>query len=96
MKEIKVFLASSEEMKDDRLLFGDFIRKLNELFNKREKKIVLLEWEDLDASYNGVRKQNEYNEQILNKQKKCAFRGFYFAFHLFEARFLWCFIVLSH
>lgn len=38
MKEIKVFLASSEEMKDDRLLFGDFIRKLNELFNKREKK----------------------------------------------------------
>ena len=64
MKEIKVFLASSEEMKDDRLLFGDFIRKLNELFNKREKKIVLLEWEDLDASYNGVRKQNEYNEHV--------------------------------
>jgi hypothetical protein len=36
-------------------------------------------------------RSGKYNEQILNKQKKCAFREFYFAFHLFEARF---FVVL--
>jgi tetratricopeptide (TPR) repeat protein len=64
MKTIKVFLASSEELEDDRIKFGNLIRKLNEIYEKRGIQIKLFEWEDYDAAYNGVSKQAEYNEQI--------------------------------
>lgn len=64
MKTIKVFLASSEELEDDRVRFGNLIRKLNEIYLKRGIEIKLFEWEDYDAAYNGVSKQEEYNEQI--------------------------------
>ena len=64
MKEIKVFLASSEELKYDRLAFSDLIRKLDNIYEKRGIRIRLFEWEDLDAAYNDKRKQDEYNEYI--------------------------------
>ena len=35
MKTIKVFLASSEELKDEREKFGNFIRRLDDLYLKR-------------------------------------------------------------
>jgi tetratricopeptide (TPR) repeat protein len=66
MKTIKVFLAYSDELKDDRIRFGNLIRKLNEIYEKRGIQIKLFEWEDYDASYNGVSKQSEYNEQICD------------------------------
>jgi tetratricopeptide (TPR) repeat protein len=66
MKTIKVFLASSDELKDDRIRFGNLIRKLNEIYEKRGIQIKLFEWEDYDAAYNGVSKQSEYNEQICD------------------------------
>ena len=64
MKEIKVFLASSEEMEYDRLAFSDLIRKLDNIYEKRGVRIKLYQWEDFDASYNDRRKQDEYNEYI--------------------------------
>jgi tetratricopeptide (TPR) repeat protein len=64
MKEIKVFLASSEELEQDREAFGNFIRRLDNLYEKRGIRIKLFEWEDLDSAYNNKEKQDEYNEYV--------------------------------
>ena len=64
MSTIKIFLASSEELIDDRNAFGNLVRRLDKLYEKRGIRIELFEWEDYDAAYNNRRKQNEYNNQI--------------------------------
>lgn len=64
MKEIKVFLASSEEMKYDRLCFSDLIRRLDYIYEKRGIRIKLFQWEDFDSAYDDRRKQDEYNEYV--------------------------------
>lgn len=63
-RTIKIFLASSDELKMDRYEFGDLIRKLNDIYSKRGVEIKLIKWEDLDASYQGRRTQDTYNEII--------------------------------
>ena len=68
MKTIKVFLASSEELKDEREKFGNFIRRLDDIYLKRGIHVQLLVWEDMDPCYNNVRKQNEYNARIRESQ----------------------------
>ena len=63
-KTFKIFLASSNELSDDREKFGNFVRRINQkIFNKQGLNIVLFEWEDEDAAYRGRRKQDEYNEK---------------------------------
>lgn len=64
MKTIKIFFASSEELEDDRNAFGNLIRRLSKVYEKRGIKLELFEWEDYDAAYNNCRKQDEYNEQV--------------------------------
>ena len=64
MKHIKVFLASSEELTDDRNAFGNLVRRLDKIYEVRGVRIELFEWEDYDAAYNRRRKQDEYNDQI--------------------------------
>ena len=64
MKTIKIFLASSEELTDDRYAFGNLVRRLDKIYEKRGIRIELFEWEDYDAAYNNRRKQDEYNDQI--------------------------------
>ena len=64
MKTIKIFLASSDELKLDRVAFGNLVRRLDDIYEKRGMRIKLVEWEDTDAAYNGLRKQDEYNEEI--------------------------------
>lgn len=64
MKIIKIFLASSEELENDRMAFGNLVRRLDKIYERRGIRVELFEWEDYDASYNGLRKQDEYNEQI--------------------------------
>ena len=64
MKAIKIFLASSDELKDDRMAFGNLVHRLNKIYEKRGVHIELFEWEDFDAAFNGVRKQDEYNAYI--------------------------------
>ena len=61
---IKVFLASSEELKADRNTFGNLIRRLDDIYEKRGIRIKLFEWEDCDAAYNNSRKQDEYNDEV--------------------------------
>ncbi len=64
MKTIKIFLASSEELKDDRNAFGNLVRRLDKIYEKRGIRIDLFKWEDYDAAYNDRRKQAEYNDQV--------------------------------
>lgn len=64
MKTIKVFLASSEELENDRMAFGNLVRKLDKVYERRGIRVELFEWEDYDAAYNGQRKQDEYNDHI--------------------------------
>ena len=64
-KIIKIFLASSNELEDDREKFGNFIRRIDKkIFAKQGIHIDLTEWEDEDSAYRGDRKQNEYNELV--------------------------------
>ena len=64
MRTIKIFLASSEELENDRNAFGNLVRKLDKIYEKRGIRIELFEWEDYDAAYNDRRKQHEYNDQV--------------------------------
>lgn len=61
---IKIFLAASEELDYDRNVFGNLIRRLDDLYEKRGIRIKLFEWEDYDSAYNDQRKQDEYNNKV--------------------------------
>lgn len=64
MKTIKIFLASSEELTDDRNAFGNLVRRLDRIYEQRGIRIELFEWEDYDAAWSERGKQNEYDDQI--------------------------------
>ena len=64
MKTIRIFLASSEELENDRNAFGNLIRRLDDIYEKRGIRIKLFKWEDYDAAYNDRRKQDEYNGYV--------------------------------
>ena len=61
---IKIFLASSNELEHDRDIFGNLVRRLDNLYEKRGSRIYLFEWEDCDAAYKNRRKQDEYNDEV--------------------------------
>ena len=64
-KTIKIFLASSEELKEDREKFGNFVRRIDKkIFMKQGIHLDLTEWEDEDSAYRGGRKQDEYNKLV--------------------------------
>ena len=62
MKTIKIFLASSEELKNDRVSFGNFIRELDKRYQQRGIRIDLYTWEGADGAYNGRRKQDDWEQ----------------------------------
>lgn len=64
MKEIKVFLASSEELANERKEIADLVLNLNEIYSEKGITIKLIKWEYLGKTYNGVRKQEEYNQAV--------------------------------
>ena len=66
-KTIKIFLASSEELKEDRVWFGDFVQGIDKIYQERGKRVDLCKWEFFDAANNDRRKQDEYNESNLVK-----------------------------
>lgn len=68
MKTIKIFLASSDELQEERIALGNLVRKLDKIYEKRGIRVDLFAWEDYDAAYNGVRKQGEYNAQIESSE----------------------------
>lgn len=63
-KTIKIFIASSDELVNDRNAFGNLVRRLDKIYELKGIRIELFEWEDYDAAYNDRRKQDEYNDQV--------------------------------
>ena len=64
MKKIKIFLASSEELKEERIVMEALFNRLNKLFKGRGLELDLEIWEYLDASMTDKRKQDEYNDVL--------------------------------
>ena len=69
-RTISVFLASSDELKNDRNSFGDLIRSLDNIYEPRGIRIKLQKWEDFFAYCTGTRTQDQYN-QVLSGSDMC-------------------------
>ena len=64
MKTIKIFLASSEELADERKELADLVGHLNHVLNRRDTNVQLVKWEYLDSSMGPDKKQEEYNREL--------------------------------
>ena len=71
MKTIKVFIASSEELKIERLEFTDMIQQLNRILKLYDIQIEPEKWEYLDSSMGLKHKQEEYND-VLKTCEMCV------------------------
>ena len=63
---IKIFLASSSELEDDRIQFEIFINRKNKYYSKEGKFLHLVLWEDFFECMSPTRLQDEYNKAITN------------------------------
>ncbi|MEI7694775.1 MAG: hypothetical protein WCI64_03875 [Chlorobium sp.] len=64
MKTIKIFLASSNELKRDREQFEIEINRKNKSWHKKGIFLHLEIWEDLSSRMSSTRSQDEYNKKI--------------------------------
>lgn len=64
MKTIKIFLASSEELKPEREMMASLANSLNTIFEKQDIQVIVVEWENLNDSMGVLHKQEEYNEKL--------------------------------
>jgi len=64
MITIKIFLASSEELKPERLAIAELVTKLNYIWAQYDIFIRLVKWEYLDSSMAAKHKQEEYNDYL--------------------------------
>ncbi len=64
MSVIKIFLASSSELKADRIAFEIFINRKNKELNKHGVFLELVIWEDFIDTVSKTRLQDEYNKAI--------------------------------
>ena len=63
---IKIFLASSSELEDDREKFEIFINRENKKYIKKNIFLELVLWEDFIDAISSTRLQNEYNVAVEN------------------------------
>ena len=64
MKTITVFLASSNELNNDRNSFQALIAKLDDIYEPRGIRIKCRRWEDFPAYCTGERTQDVYNKTV--------------------------------
>ena len=64
MTTIKTFLASSEELKPERLVIAELVTKLNYVWAEYDVSIRLVKWEYLDSSMGAQHKQEDYNDHL--------------------------------
>lgn len=64
MRIIKIFLASSEELKPERMVIAELITKLNYLWAEYDISLRLVKWEYLDSSMGTQHKQDDYNDYL--------------------------------
>lgn len=62
--DIKVFLASSEELNFERVCIGDFFNDINSVLADAAVRVRLLKWEHFDPLFTKKRKQSEYDDQV--------------------------------
>ena len=60
MEQINIFIASSSELKRERMELVDLIQDLNREFKKRDIKLKPVLWEYMDSSMRAERKEDEY------------------------------------
>ena len=77
MADIRIFIASSFDTEHERAVVGDAVRRLNDLYEPQGWRIRLHCWEDYEPTYRGLRKQSEYNEDLIKKSDLfiALFRG---------------------
>ena len=69
-RTITIFLASSEELKNDRNSFSDLIRSLDDIYEERGIRIKLRRWENFFAYCTDERTQDDYN-RVLGGSDMC-------------------------
>lgn len=94
MRTIRIFLASSSELKADREAFEIEINRKNKLLAEKEIFLHLDIWEDLSTMMSPTRSQDEYNKAIeaagmfvllaWNKVGKYTEEEFDFAYDVFK------------
>jgi hypothetical protein len=65
VKRIPIFLASSEELKEDREKFEIFINRENKEYTKKGIFLELVLWEDFIDKMSQTRLQDEYNKAAI-------------------------------
>lgn len=65
MTTIKIFIASSYELSEQRILIGDYIRRLSYDYSPRGIRLCMSCWEDFYPEYTGKAKQQEYDERLI-------------------------------
>ncbi len=68
MRTIKIFLASSSELKEDRDQFDIFINEENKRLIHKEVFLEVVQWEYFQDSLSLTSKQDDYNKAIQNSQ----------------------------
>ena len=63
-REIKIFLASSSELREDRDGFEQYFRQQNDAFRKRGVYLEIIRWENFFNAMSETRLQDEYNRAI--------------------------------
>lgn len=64
MKTFKIFVASSNELEKERQELAKLANSLNNVLEPLNTHVIMVEWEDLDASMGVVHKQEEYNTKL--------------------------------
>lgn len=65
MTTLNIFIASSYELSEQRVLIGDYIRRLSYDYSPRGVRLRLSCWEDFYPEYTGISKQQEYDESLI-------------------------------
>ncbi|MFC1637339.1 COR domain-containing protein, partial [Planctomycetota bacterium] len=63
-KEIRIFLASSKELREDRDAFDLYIRQQNDQYRKQGLYLEIVRWENFLGSMSETRRQDEYNKKV--------------------------------
>ena len=63
---IKIFLASSEELKHERLVIAEQVANMNRMLANQDITLRLVKWEYLDSSMGAQHKQEDYNDYLVD------------------------------
>ncbi len=96
MRTIRIFVASSNELKEDRVQFELFIGRQNNHLHLKGLRLEVVQWEYFKDSISTTRLQDEYNEAIrqsdmvlclfYTKVGKYTSEEFYTAYEIFKAQ----------